>query len=110
MKAVRTADPDISPEQCLEAVEKAFGSAETAGDLYFAFRLLQQQLQEKVSNFLKQLEQSLSNVMSYGGIEARRADRARVEQLIRGAVYSDMMLVQLKLRDRKETALQNRVG
>lgn len=100
VKAVRTADPDVSPEQCLEAVEKAFGSAETAGDLYFAFRLLQQQLQEKVSNFLKQLEQSLSNVMSYGSIEARRADRARVEQLIRGAVYSD----------RKETALQNRVG
>lgn len=48
--------------------------------------------------------------MSYGGIEARRADRARVEQLIRGAVYSDLMLVQLKLRDRKETALQNGVG
>lgn len=41
--------------------------------------------------------------MNHGGIEAHRVDRARVEQLLRGAVYSDMMLVQLKLRDRKET-------
>lgn len=29
-------------------------------------------------------------------------DRARVEQLLHGAVASDMMLVHLKLRDRKE--------
>ncbi|CAI5678658.1 unnamed protein product [Oreochromis niloticus] len=103
VKAVRTADPDISPEQCLEAVAKAFGSAETGEDLYFAFRLLQQQPQEKLSDFLRRLEQSLSRVVSHGGIEAHRVDRARVEQLLRGAVYSDMMLVQLKLRDRKET-------
>uniref|UniRef100_A0A669BXH6 Uncharacterized protein n=1 Tax=Oreochromis niloticus TaxID=8128 RepID=A0A669BXH6_ORENI len=103
VKAVRTADPDISPEQCLEAVAKAFGSAETGEDLYFAFRLLQQQSQEKLSDFLRRLEQSLSRVVSHGGIEAHRVDRARAEQLLRGAVYSDMMLVQLKLRDRKET-------
>ncbi|KAL3974840.1 hypothetical protein ACER0C_023466 [Sarotherodon galilaeus] len=52
VKTVRTADPDISPEQCLDAVTKAFGSAETGENLYFAFRLLQQQPQEKLSDFL----------------------------------------------------------
>ena len=40
VKAVRTADPEVSPAQCLEAIESAFGSAETVEDLYFAFRLL----------------------------------------------------------------------
>jgi len=43
VKAVRTADPEVSPTLCLEAIESAFGSAETGEDLYFAFRLLQQQ-------------------------------------------------------------------
>lgn len=58
---------------------------------------------EKLSDYLRRLEQSLSRVVNHGGIEAHLVDRARVEQLLRGAVYSDMMLVQLKLRDRKET-------
>lgn len=38
-----------------------------------------------------------------GGLPPGCADRARVEQLLIGAVYSDMMLVQLKLRERKES-------
>uniref|UniRef100_A0A8C1PA13 Paraneoplastic antigen Ma-like C-terminal domain-containing protein n=1 Tax=Cyprinus carpio TaxID=7962 RepID=A0A8C1PA13_CYPCA len=29
LKAVRTADPEVSPARCLEAIESAFGSAET---------------------------------------------------------------------------------
>lgn len=67
VKAVRTADPDVSPEQCLEAVEKAFGSAETAGDLYFAFRLLQQQLQESVqlSEAIRSITEQCSELWRY---------------------------------------------
>ena len=49
VKAVRTADSGISQAHCLEAIESAFGSAETGEDLYFAFRLLQQQPKEKLS-------------------------------------------------------------
>lgn len=53
VKAVRTADPVVISAQCLETIESAFGSAETGEDLYFAFRLLQQQPQEKLSDFLR---------------------------------------------------------
>lgn len=103
VKAVRTADPEVSPAQCLEAIESAFGSAETGEDLYFAFRLLQQQPKEKLSDFLRCVQLSLTKVVRRGGLPTGRADHARVEQLLRGAVHSDMMLVQLKLRERKES-------
>lgn len=33
----------------------------------------------------------------------QRADRARVEQLLRGAVESDMMMLKLRLRERRES-------
>uniref|UniRef100_A0AAQ4P6T0 ribonuclease H n=1 Tax=Gasterosteus aculeatus aculeatus TaxID=481459 RepID=A0AAQ4P6T0_GASAC len=101
VKAVRTADPEVSPARCLEAIESAFGSAETGEDLYFAFRLLQQQPKERLSDFLRRLELSLTKVVRRGGLPPGRVDHARVEQLLRGAVHSDMMLVQLKLRERK---------
>ncbi len=102
VKAVRNADPEVSPALCLEAMESAFGSAETGEDLYFAFRLLQQQPKEKMSDFLRRIELSLTKVVRRGGLPTSRTDRARVEQLLRGAIHADMMLVQLKLRERKE--------
>lgn len=102
VKAARNADPEVSPAQYLDAIESAFGSAESGEDLYFTFRLLQQRPKEKLSDFLRWLELSLSRVVNRGGLPADRADRARVEQLLRGAVHSDLMLVQLKLRERRE--------
>lgn len=101
IKAIRTADADVSPSKCLDAIESAFDTAESGEDLYFKFRLLQQEKHEKLSDFLKRVEQSLTKVVSKAGIPASRVDAARVEQLLRGAIYSDLMLVQLKLRERK---------
>lgn len=101
VKAARASDPDVSPEDCLEALEHAFGSAESGEELYFAFRLLQQQSGEKLSDFLKRLEQSLARVVQRGGLPVGCADRVRVEQLLRGAFGCDMMLIHLRLRERK---------
>uniref|UniRef100_A0A8C1NN48 Paraneoplastic antigen Ma1 n=1 Tax=Cyprinus carpio TaxID=7962 RepID=A0A8C1NN48_CYPCA len=102
VKAVRTADTEVSPEKYLEAIESVFGTAESGEELYFAFRSLQQKSGEKLSDFLRHLEHSLTKVVQRGGLPADRANRTRVEQLIRGAVASDMMLVHLKLRERRE--------
>uniref|UniRef100_A0A672IWZ8 ribonuclease H n=1 Tax=Salarias fasciatus TaxID=181472 RepID=A0A672IWZ8_SALFA len=102
VKAARASDPDVSPENCLEALEHAFGTAESGDDLYFAFRLLRQQTGEKLSDFLRRLEQSLCRVVKRGGLPPGGADRARLEQLLRGAVSSDFMLLSLRLRERKE--------
>lgn len=37
VKAVRSSDTDVTPEKCLEALESAFGLAESGDDLYLAF-------------------------------------------------------------------------
>lgn len=83
-------------------MESAFGTPESGEDLYFAFRSLHQQSGEKLSDFLRRLECSLTNVVQKGGLPSHKADRGRIDQLIRGAAQSDMMLLQLRLRERKE--------
>ncbi len=101
VKAARASDLEVSPEDCLEALEHAFGTAESGEELYFAFRLLQQQPGEKLSDFLRRLEQSLNRVVARDGLPLGCADKARLDQLLRGAIASDLMLVNLRLRERR---------
>ncbi|XP_056157103.1 paraneoplastic antigen Ma1 homolog [Lampris incognitus] len=102
VRAVRLSEPDITPEKCSEALESAFGLAESGDDLYFAFRLQRQQYGEKLSDFLRQLERTLSKVVQRGGLPASNMDRARVVQLLKGAVDADLMMIQLRLRERRD--------
>ncbi|KAJ7986493.1 hypothetical protein DPEC_G00340450 [Dallia pectoralis] len=46
-------------------------------------------------------ERSLAKVIQRGGLPASGKDQARLEQLLRGAIASDLMLIQLRLRERK---------
>uniref|UniRef100_A0A8C5E1I7 Paraneoplastic antigen Ma1 homolog n=1 Tax=Gouania willdenowi TaxID=441366 RepID=A0A8C5E1I7_GOUWI len=101
IKAVRLSDPDVTPVKCLEALESAFGLAESGDDLYFSFRLLQQQHGEKLSDFLRRLERTLTKVVRRGGLPASNMNTARVDQLLKGAVNADLMLLQLRLRERR---------
>ncbi|KAL7870182.1 hypothetical protein SRHO_G00076790 [Serrasalmus rhombeus] len=101
VKAVKYTDSDASPEAYLNAINSAFGTVESGEDLYFAFRLLHQSPGEKLSDFLRRLEQALAKVVQKGGLSDTDRDRVRIEQLLRGAVASDLMLVQLRLRERK---------
>ncbi|KAL6491410.1 hypothetical protein MHYP_G00017550 [Metynnis hypsauchen] len=102
VQAVRTGSLNVSPEACLEALEHAFGTAETGEELYFAFRLLQQQPTERLSDFLRRLEQSLNRVVQRGGLPSGCTDKVRLDQLLRGAIASDLMLINLRLRERKD--------
>ncbi|XP_032876361.1 paraneoplastic antigen Ma1 homolog [Amblyraja radiata] len=102
IQAVRLNDPDASPDCYVKALESACGTPVSGEDLYFAFRSLHQQSGEKLSDFLRRLERSLIKVVQKGGLLSHRADHARIHQLIRGATDSDMMLLQLRLRERKE--------
>lgn len=102
-KSVRESNPEAGPDEYLEALESAFGSAESGDDLYFAFQLMQQQPGEKLSDFLRRLERSLTKVVQRGGLTSYSKDKARLEQLLRGAVVSDLMLIQLRLREKKSS-------
>lgn len=61
VKAVRTAETDFLPKKGLEAIENAFGPAESGEELYFAFCLMQQHS----SDFLWRLEHSLNSEVDY---------------------------------------------
>lgn len=100
-KSVRDADPNADSSEYIKALESAFGTAESGDDLYFAFRLMQQQPAELLSDYLRRLERALNKVVRRGGFPAEVKDKVRLEQLLRGALSSDLMLVQLRLRERK---------
>ena len=101
IKAVRLSNSDARASEYLVALESAFGTSESGEDLYFAFRLLRQNSGEALSEFLRRMETSMTKVVPRGGLQAAQVDRVRIEQLLRGAVESDMMLLKLRLRERK---------
>ncbi|XP_039591867.1 paraneoplastic antigen Ma1 homolog [Polypterus senegalus] len=102
IQAVRVANPDARPAEYIEAVENIFGTTESGEDLYIEFKMLRQQRGELLSAFLRRLEKLLAKVVRKGGLSATLADKARVEQLLRGATESELMLLHLRLRERKQ--------
>lgn len=89
VKSLRLSKPRASSEEYLNALDNAFGSAESGEDLYFSFRLIQQKAGEKLSDYVRRLEPILAKVIKKGGVSAQQKDRVRVEQLLRGAIHSD---------------------
>ncbi len=103
VKAVRGDNPEATALEYIEDLEIAFSTSESGEDLYFAFRLPRQEPGEALSDFLRRLERSLALVVKRGGLTPQRADRARIEQLLRCAVESDIMMLKLRLRERIES-------
>ncbi|KAL6459408.1 hypothetical protein MHYP_G00328800 [Metynnis hypsauchen] len=103
VQAVRFDNPDASPQEYIDAIEKAFGTSETGEELYFAFRLLCQHPGEKLSEFLRRMERVLNKVVQRGGLSAPAANVARLDQLLKGAMGSDLMLLNLRLRGRRDS-------
>lgn len=56
-------------------LDSAFGSVESAKDLYFPFRLIQQKAGEKMSDYIRKLEPFLAKVVKKGGISPVRNHR-----------------------------------
>uniref|UniRef100_A0A3B4U516 Uncharacterized protein n=1 Tax=Seriola dumerili TaxID=41447 RepID=A0A3B4U516_SERDU len=101
IQAVRMTQSDASPQDYIEAIESIFGTVESGEELYMSFRALHQQPGECLSAFLRRVERSLVKVVQRGGLAVSDANKARVEQLIKGST-SDLMLLQLKLRERRD--------
>lgn len=54
-----------------------------------------------LSDYVQRLEPFLTKVVRKGGVSARDMDRVRIEQLLRGAVGAVIMLLQLRLKEKK---------
>lgn len=102
LQAVHFNDPSATSMDYIDILETTFGNPESGEELYFAFRMLCQQPNEKLSEFLRRMERILNKVVKKGGIQSSAADKARLDQLIKGAIRSDLMILNLGLRDRRD--------
>ncbi|MBN3275946.1 PNMA1 protein, partial [Polyodon spathula] len=103
IQAVFDSNPEATPQDYLKSIEDSFGCSESGEDLYFRFRSTRQLPKERLSEFLIRIDRMLRKAIRKGGAEASCMDRMRMEQLIRVAPQSDLMLIHLHLRERKET-------
>lgn len=102
IQAVRFNNATATPAEYINAIENTFGTPETGEELYFTFRLLGQHPGEKLSEFLRRMERVLNKVVKKGGLPLACVNRARLEQLIKGATGSDIMVLSLRLRERRD--------
>ncbi|KAK9970011.1 hypothetical protein ABG768_028151 [Culter alburnus] len=82
VRSLRFSNPEASSDEYISAIDRAFGSPETGEDLY-------------------RLEPFLAKVVRKGGVRAQDMNRVRIEQLLRGAVGADIMLLQLRLKEKR---------
>lgn len=102
LQAVRFHKPDATPKEYVDVIQNTFGTSETGDELYFAFRMLCQHPNEKLSAYLRRMERLLNKVVQKGGLQPEMADKARLGQLIKGATRSDMKFLNVRLRERKD--------
>ncbi|XP_073711544.1 paraneoplastic antigen Ma2-like [Misgurnus anguillicaudatus] len=103
LQAVRFNNPSATSMDYIDILETTFGNPESGEELYFAFRMLCQHHNEKLSEFLRRLERVLNKVVQKGGLQSSAADKARLDQLIKGATKSDIMILNLGLRYRRDS-------
>ncbi|KAK7918879.1 hypothetical protein WMY93_010163 [Mugilogobius chulae] len=101
IQAVRLSNSEATHMDYLQALESTFGTSESGEELYLKFRALHQTQGECLSDFLLRLERTLNKVVQRGGLLVSETNRARIEQLLKGATESDIMLLQLNLRERR---------
>uniref|UniRef100_A0A3B3B7V4 Uncharacterized protein n=1 Tax=Oryzias melastigma TaxID=30732 RepID=A0A3B3B7V4_ORYME len=101
IQAVRMSHPDARHMDYIQVLESTFGTVESGEELYLTFRALHQKSNECLSDFLLRLERTLNKVVQKGGLKVSEVNKARLEQLIKGETESDILLLQLNLRERQ---------
>ncbi|KAM9314902.1 paraneoplastic antigen Ma1 homolog [Pholidichthys leucotaenia] len=100
IQAICCNDFGATPQAYLAAIENVYSISESGEDLYFKFCSMQQKPNERLSDFVRRLEKVLTKAVQKGDLSLFLRDQACVEQLLRGAVESDIMLLQLCLKER----------
>ncbi|XP_040198406.1 paraneoplastic antigen Ma2 homolog [Rana temporaria] len=91
----------FSQESCtaydyLRMLQDEFGRTEKATDLIFLFEHMFQRETEQLSEYIRRLNKMLYQIVLKKGIEARDMDQVRMKQILRGALSSDPIWIQLK--------------
>lgn len=97
VRGLRGINPQATSSEYLEALETAFGTTDSAADLLVRFRNTFQQDTEKLSEYLLRLDKLLHAVHRKGGIDVADMNRARVEQIARGALTHDLAALRIRM-------------
>ncbi|XP_060780372.1 paraneoplastic antigen Ma1 homolog [Neoarius graeffei] len=91
VRFLKVSSPSATATDYLTALDNTYGSTESGADLMASFRHTFQEDGEKLSAFLYRLDKFLHRALLRGGIEAAGLNRARLEQLFKGALTPDIV-------------------
>ncbi|KAJ8020011.1 Paraneoplastic antigen Ma1-like [Holothuria leucospilota] len=100
-RAAEELGPLATGAKLLEQLGKAFGVACEGEDLYTLFRDTYQEREEAASAYLLRLDERLDQAIQFGGVDRQQADKLRLSQFIRGCIFSEGLVSNLQLRQRK---------
>ena len=101
-KVVWALGSGASAKECIDGLEKAYGTTADAEELYLHVCQCFQQEGESASQFLVRLQDLITKAEDRGAIDASRACTIRTNQFIKGCLYNDPLLVALDLRSKTE--------
>lgn len=93
----KIANPTASSSDYLSALETAFGTTESAADLMVRFRSTFQNEGEKLSAYILRLDKLLHSVLRKRGIMISEMNQLRMQQIIRGALPTDMVALRFRM-------------
>lgn len=97
VRFLKVSDPSATATDYLVALETAYGTTESGPDLMAKFRHTYQEDGEKLSAFLYRLDKLLHRALLKSGIESAGMNRARMEQLVKGALTTDMVALRVRM-------------
>uniref|UniRef100_A0A8C3PAQ0 Paraneoplastic antigen Ma-like C-terminal domain-containing protein n=1 Tax=Chrysemys picta bellii TaxID=8478 RepID=A0A8C3PAQ0_CHRPI len=102
IRALKDSQPAATVQDYLTALESVYGTTDSSEDLYYRFRHTYQEPHERLSDFIRRLEDLLQQVVRKEGIPTKRIDSARLDQVLRGTRQDGLMLWRLQLRERAQ--------
>lgn len=97
VRFLKVSNPSATASEYLVALDTTYGSTECGADLMASFRHTYQEDGEKLSAFLYRLDKLLHRALLRGGIDAAGLNRARLEQLFKGALTNDIVALRVRL-------------
>ncbi|XP_060758550.1 paraneoplastic antigen Ma1 homolog [Neoarius graeffei] len=97
VRFLKVSSPSATATDYLAALDTTYGSTECGADLMALFRHTFQDDGEKLSAFLYRLDKLLHRALLRGGIDAAGLNRARLEQLFKGALTTDIVALCVRL-------------
>lgn len=93
----KTGNPSATFSDYLSALESAFGTTEDSSDLMLKFRSTYQSEGEKLSAYILRLDRMLHSMLRKKGIEYSAMNHLRMQQIVRGALSSDLVAMRLRM-------------